>query len=201
MSPPETQIVEHIKAIRELCKKTIADVMEIGRRLIECKTLVGHSNFGNFLNREFGWSERTAQRFMSVHELAEAKSDNLADLDLPISSLYMLAAPRCPLKSVTRSWIGPPKGEKIKYADVKAAVAPSSDDDVERKGRRQPTTKRNFKQQAAAHKCAEIEMPPSSEVQRKLAHLDELENSNRTLEIKLKGYQSDIEEARPQRRC
>ena len=48
------------------------------------------------MEREFGWKERTAQNFMSVYEMAQSKSANFADLSLPVSSLYMLAAPSTP---------------------------------------------------------------------------------------------------------
>ena len=48
-----------------------------------------------WLEREFGWEETTALRFMCVHELA-IKSGNLQDLELPVSGLYLLAAPSTP---------------------------------------------------------------------------------------------------------
>jgi len=47
-----------------------------------------------WLDREFGWKERTAQNFIQVFEAS--KSVNFTDLDLPVSSLYLLAAPSTP---------------------------------------------------------------------------------------------------------
>ena len=44
---------EHIAAIRELGKQTINNMIEIGRRLTESKGIVGHRNFGNWLDSEF----------------------------------------------------------------------------------------------------------------------------------------------------
>src|SRR5262245_34891099 len=61
-------------------KRALADVIEIGARLAECKRICGHSNWLPWLDREFGWEETTAQRFMRVHKLAQSKSGKLADL-------------------------------------------------------------------------------------------------------------------------
>ena len=116
-------LTEHVEVIRSLGKQTIANVIEIGRRLAECKKMVGHKNFGCWLDREFGWSERTAQRFMSIHQLAEAKSDKLSDLDLPISALYLLAAPSTPAPACDEILERAEVGEKIKHAEVKQAIA------------------------------------------------------------------------------
>jgi hypothetical protein len=116
-------LTEHVEVIRSLGKQTIANVIEIGRLLAECKKMVGHRNFGCWLDREFGWSERTAQRFLSVHELAGTKSDKLSDLELPVSSLYLLAAPSTP--EVVRNEIiaRAESGEKITHKEVQKTIA------------------------------------------------------------------------------
>ena len=44
--------------------------------------------------REFRWEEQTALNFMRVHEFG--KSKNFLDLNLPVSGLYLLAAPSTP---------------------------------------------------------------------------------------------------------
>jgi hypothetical protein len=46
------------------------------------------------LECEFEWSESAALKFMQVHELS--KSVNFTDLDVPVSALYLLAAPSTP---------------------------------------------------------------------------------------------------------
>ncbi len=90
----KVDLAEHIAAIRQLGKQSITNIIEIGRRLTECKKVV--RNWVCWLDNEFGWRECTAQRFVSVHELAESKSDKLSDLELPVSALYMLAPPSTP---------------------------------------------------------------------------------------------------------
>ncbi len=89
-------LAEHVAEIRRLGKRTIEDVMEIGRLLLKCKEIVGHGNWLTWLDQEFGWSEATARNFMRVHELAQSTSVNFADLNLPVSTLYLLAAPSTP---------------------------------------------------------------------------------------------------------
>src|SRR5215467_13503335 len=83
---------QHVAEIRRLGKRVRGDILEIGRRLVECKKLVGRGNWLSWLEKQFGWDERTAQRFMSVHEFA-GKSDKLSDLSIGVSALYVLAAP------------------------------------------------------------------------------------------------------------
>jgi len=86
-------VTKHAEAIRCLGKRIVADVIEIGRRLTECKKVLGHGNWGVWLDREFEWSDRQALNFMRVYELAESKSENFSDLHLPVSVLYLLAEP------------------------------------------------------------------------------------------------------------
>jgi hypothetical protein len=45
-----------------------------------------------WLKAEFGWSEMTAKRFVQVYRAF--KSNNLVDLAIDVSSLYLLAAPK-----------------------------------------------------------------------------------------------------------
>ena len=85
----------HVAEIRQLRKRAVGGILEIGRRLAECKKLVGRGNWLAWLDQQFGWDERTAQRFMSVHEFA-GKSDKLSDLSIGVSALYLLAAPSTP---------------------------------------------------------------------------------------------------------
>jgi hypothetical protein len=82
--------------IRILGKQTIDNVIEIGKLLTECKDEVGHGHFGNWLKREFDWTERTAQRFMNVRELIKSNPTALSDFNwssITLEGVYLLAAP------------------------------------------------------------------------------------------------------------
>jgi Protein of unknown function (DUF3102) len=88
-------LAEHAQAIRSLGRRMIADTVEIGRRLAECRRLI-RRDWIAWLDREFGLSDRMALNFIRVHELALARSENFSDLDLPVSGLYLLARPSTP---------------------------------------------------------------------------------------------------------
>lgn len=80
--------------IRERVKRTARDIIEIGERLIRVKERLGHGRFLDWLDAEFDWSERTAERLIGVAEAF--KSDNLSDLDMAPSAMYALSAPSVP---------------------------------------------------------------------------------------------------------
>ncbi|MEM8830398.1 MAG: DUF3102 domain-containing protein [Cyanobacteria bacterium P01_G01_bin.19] len=84
-------IQEQTVAIQSLIKRTAQDIFEIGTRLIEVKEKLEYGRFQNWLEAEFSWDERTARRFMSVARAFTA--DNLSDLNIAPSALYVLAAP------------------------------------------------------------------------------------------------------------
>lgn len=114
------ELLEHANAIRSLGKQTISNVIEIGKRLNECKRIVGHGNFGDFLKREFAWHENTALNYMRVFELS--KSTTVVDLNLSLKSLYLLSAPSTPKEVRDAIVERAAKGEKVETTDVKRAV-------------------------------------------------------------------------------
>jgi hypothetical protein len=112
---------EHANAIHVLAKRITADVIEIGRRLAECKDICGHGNWLPWLEREFEWSDKTAENFINVYKLG-GKFENFSNLDLPISALYMLAAPSTPEAVVTKVITSAKAGETVPFAEIKKAI-------------------------------------------------------------------------------
>jgi hypothetical protein len=90
----QANLAEHVAEIRRLGRRVIADVVEIGKRLTECKKIVGHGGWGPWLLREFGWTDDSALNFMRVYDLS--KSRKFRDLNLPVSAIYLLARPSTP---------------------------------------------------------------------------------------------------------
>lgn len=120
---------DHADAIRQISKRSIEDAVEIGRRLTECKSMLVHGHFGDWIRREFSWSERTAQRFMRLYELS-VKTDNLSDLALPVSALYLLAARSTPeiacteiIKAAKQELAAAKDGDPTSIVTIKDAVA------------------------------------------------------------------------------
>jgi hypothetical protein len=122
ISPNTDQfLATHADWIRRLGRNIITDAVEIGRRLIEVNKYLEHGKWLPWLKAEFAWSETTARRFMQLSALAEAKSSKLADLNLPLSGLYVLAEPGTP-EEVRDKIIERAKVEQVRHADVVAAV-------------------------------------------------------------------------------
>jgi hypothetical protein len=111
---------EHAIAIRDLGKRSIDNVIEIGRRLTEAKAIAGHGEFGPWLDREFAWTERTAQNFMRVYELSKTKC--VSDLNLPLAGLYLLAAPSTPERARDEVIERAAAGTPVSVADIRSSI-------------------------------------------------------------------------------
>jgi hypothetical protein len=113
-------LTEHADEIRRLGKRVVTDVIEIGARLTDCKRICGHGNWLPWLEREFGWTEMTATRLINVYEMS--KSNNLLDLELPLSGLYLLAAPGAPQQARDAIIERAQAGEPISVANIKQTI-------------------------------------------------------------------------------
>ncbi len=73
----ETKLADKVRSaadrIRERVKKTVEDIIEVGNDLLAVKEALPHGQFLPWLKAEFGWSERSAQNFMSVAEARKKK--------------------------------------------------------------------------------------------------------------------------------
>jgi Protein of unknown function (DUF3102) len=87
-------VKERAVLIRETAKQTAQGIVRIGQWLSEVKGKLEHGAWLPWLKGEFGWGERTARNFMSVHQAF--KSANFADLRIDVSALYLIAAPSTP---------------------------------------------------------------------------------------------------------
>jgi Protein of unknown function (DUF3102) len=114
-------LAEHAAAIKALGRRVAADIVEIGRRLTEAKGIAGHGNWLPWLKREFGWTDDTALNFTRVYEMS--KSRNFRDLNIGVSSLYLLAAPSTPQAARNEVVARAEAGETLSHKTVKATVA------------------------------------------------------------------------------
>src|SRR5215831_13644780 len=89
--PPSPELAEHADRIRALGRQTFDGVIEIGERLVRCRELLKTQGaWLAWLEAEFGWSRRTADRFIDLFR-AKDKVGNLRTLGIGISGLYLLA--------------------------------------------------------------------------------------------------------------
>jgi Protein of unknown function (DUF3102) len=83
------QIAGQIKALE---KKTIQNVVEIGRLLQEVDDQCEHGEYMKWLKGEFGWSHGTSLNYRNVYALSQnRKICDFDKLDISISALYMIA--------------------------------------------------------------------------------------------------------------
>jgi hypothetical protein len=121
-------LAEHAAEIRRLGKRVFEDVIEIGRRLNECRAILKEDGgWRAWLETELRLSPQTAGRFIQVYE----RRSNLEHLDVPISTLYLLAAPSTPDEARAEVFARAEAGEAVTVADVKRSIATT-------KGRAQP---------------------------------------------------------------
>jgi Protein of unknown function (DUF3102) len=114
-------LAEHAAVIRALGKRMVADIVEVGRRLTEAKRIAGHGNWLPWLEKEFGWSSQTADNFVHVFE-ATGKFPKFGNLSLPISGLYLLAAPSTPDDAREEVIARVETGERLSLAEVQRLV-------------------------------------------------------------------------------
>ena len=90
---------DHASFIRALAKRTMRDVIEIGQRLTICKGHLAHGDWLPWLDREFGWTAKTAERLMQIAEFDKLSNLDPSKLDLPLSGLYIVAQPSTPAEA------------------------------------------------------------------------------------------------------
>ena len=106
--------------IKRLMRKTAQGVIDIGSYLIDVKACLDHGQFGDWLTAEFAWGERTAERYMAVAD--QFKSDNLSEMSIAPSALYLLASPSTPEPARVEVIERAQAGEKITYTAAKETV-------------------------------------------------------------------------------
>ena len=135
--------VAAIKAIRKRAeanaKQLVRDAADIGRRLARVKSRVGHNNWQPWLEKNFGWSEDTAQRYMRTAKFV-TKNRTLRFLDL--SAIYALSARNVPEDVVQQIAHRVESGEKPRTRVITAEV-------------------RNAKQRVTSVEAATIDAPSS----------------------------------------
>ena len=118
--------------VRERHQKQIAAIIETGRDLLSVKARLEHGQFVAWIEAEFDWDKRTAQRYMSAAETFGEKNDTVSLL--PPSTIYALAAKTTP-EPVREAVIKRAEaGEKIDTVQVRREIREAKE--TEREERR-----------------------------------------------------------------
>ena len=117
---------EAVTKIKARGKQAAQSIIGIGAELAKVKAALRHGHYRSWLKAEFGWSERQAQRALSVYERF-GESDNLADLgELDLSALYLLAAPSTPEAVREAALEKAAAGVRVTHASVRTMLGTAS---------------------------------------------------------------------------
>lgn len=109
------------RIIKPLLKRTAEDIFTIGGELRGVKDMLPHGRYTEWLEVEFGLSERMAQHFVNVRERLGPKSEKFSVL--PPSTLYMLAAPSTPDEAIVIVEERIDAGDRMSVANVQRMIA------------------------------------------------------------------------------
>lgn len=110
------------KRIRDLTKRTAEGVYLIGRELIQVKAVLEHGRFLDWMQDEFEWSERTAERFINVALKLQKPYENRQFVEFAPSALYLLTAPSTPEVLLEQAQAEAASGKKVTHARAKQLV-------------------------------------------------------------------------------
>jgi len=119
-APTRDFVEQRTDEIRALGKRMAMDIVGIGQRLVEIKGRLGHGHFGNWLDFEFGWTDRTARNFMNVAR--SFKSETVSDLNIQARALYLLSSSSTPQEARDEAIERAEEGEEITHAKAKEIV-------------------------------------------------------------------------------
>jgi hypothetical protein len=116
---------KHAAAIRECAerirKRSLDELVEIGRHLAEVKKILGHGNFLPWLKHEFDWSEDTAERYIALHALKQ-QIPHEQNLGLTVTALAALGRSTTPPGAVDAVVEKVRAGDRPTVSEVRATI-------------------------------------------------------------------------------
>lgn len=113
----------HAENVKSFMRISAMNMVRVGEELIKAKKLLGHGSFLRWIEAEFGWSKRSAQRLMGISRQLADKSDTVALLEPRV--LQALASPSVPkavrLAIMSRLEAGEPPNSEAILAEIKEA--------------------------------------------------------------------------------
>jgi hypothetical protein len=97
-----------------------ATVIEIGRELLSIKDQLGHGRFGEWVEAECGFTQRSAENYIKAARFAEGKNETVSDL--PPALVYHLASKSAPPEIVDDVIARLEKGKSIDQQEVEAKL-------------------------------------------------------------------------------
>lgn len=85
-------ITQEIRDLQDQTRRLVLGyAIEVGRRLVEAKDMLGHGEWGDWLRDKVSFSQRTAQRFMTLYEEYGAEQIGIFGAEIKASALTNLS--------------------------------------------------------------------------------------------------------------
>lgn len=89
-------LVEETEKIKSIMKRTVADIIDIGGSLYKIKSKLDHGQFQLWVEKELLLEHTTALNFMRVWDTFGERKEEICQMGLSISVLYLLASRNSP---------------------------------------------------------------------------------------------------------
>ncbi len=120
LAPVAAEVEAATARIKDRMVRTVTDIIETGRDLLEVKSKLEHGQFESWLNTAFNMTTRTAQKYMRAAEWMADKSE--LGSHLSPNTIYLLSAPSTP-ESVQQQVLGDLEaGKPINHREVREVV-------------------------------------------------------------------------------
>ncbi|HEY2617819.1 MAG TPA: DUF3102 domain-containing protein [Acetobacteraceae bacterium] len=115
---------ERAERVRNLVNTARVCILEIGRELIAAKAEVPHGEWLAWLEAEFGWTVRTADKYMHVAGAFKLEpGSNFDGITIDATALYALAATDVPQTARDEAVLLAELGEHVTKADADRLIA------------------------------------------------------------------------------
>ena len=112
-------LLQETKEIKSLMKRTVEGIIETGERLHRVKQRLQHGEFMAWVENEIKCHYSTALHFMRVWETFGEQKEQIADVGINVSVLYLLSAPSMPEQLRTEIVDMAKAGNPVSFAEAK----------------------------------------------------------------------------------
>ena len=120
-------LLQETKEIKSLMKRTVEGIIETGERLHRVKQRLQHGEFMTWIENEIKCHYSTALHFMRVWETFGEQKEQIADVGINVSVLYLLSAPSMPEQLRTEIVEMAKAGNPVSFAEAKRLKKKYSD--------------------------------------------------------------------------
>ncbi|MDJ0589175.1 MAG: DUF3102 domain-containing protein [Pleurocapsa sp. MO_226.B13] len=112
-------VLEETQKIKTLMKQTVKGIIETGERLHRVKQRLNHGEFMTWVENEIKCHYSTALHFMRVWQTFGEQKEQISNVGINVSVLYLLSAPSMPAELRTEILEMAKAGNPISFAEAK----------------------------------------------------------------------------------